>query len=195
MPEKSTDKWCLSKSHRECKDKMASNKTKKKTNYFTPINDESEGIADPRNWVVYLTDAPSLKFVKDPKSKTPRYVPNVEMVNDYWRHNGKTYHKAPIKDIKYRSIGTTSYLAEKGWLYDRSNRRVNPSDVKKHRHHVVSISGSTFDRFYGKVLQEHPDTGSDYRRPDFEGLQYELHRLATRTRARRRRSGKTSLRR
>ena len=178
---------------------MASNKSKKKTNYFTPINDESEGIADPRNWVVYLTDAPSLKFVTDPKSKTPRYVPNVEQLNDFWRLNGKTYPKAHLKNIKNGSIGTTSYLAENGWLYDRSNRRVNPSDVKKHRHHVVSIPGSTFDRFYGKVLQEHPGTGSDYKsdyiRPDFEGLQYELHRLATRTRARRRRSGKTSLRR
>ena len=178
---------------------MASNKSKKKTNYFTPINDESEGIADPRNWVVYLTDAPSLKFVKVPKSKPPRYVPNVETVNDFWRLNGKTGHKAHIKNIKNMSVGTTTYLAENGWLYDRSNRQVNPSDVKKHRHHVVSIPGPTFDRFYGKVLQEHPGPEppyrSDFRRPDFEGLQYELHRLATRTRARRRKSGKTSLRR
>lgn len=96
----------------------------------------------------------------------------------------------------------TKYLADKGYVYDRLYRPVNSDYIDKHsRFYEVSIPLSAYKRTLKQADKKTVErSGIDSKKQPFWGNYYfeetqgAMADLARKTRARRRRSGKTSLR-
>jgi hypothetical protein len=145
-----------------------------------------------RGDIIYSPDYVTRSPGRDIKGYDKKYVPLV-----------LNYPEPEARFSKDDMIEFTKYLADKGNVYDRLHRPVNSDYIDKHsRFYEVSVPMSTYKRTlkqaYNKTKErgdklrpKHPDWGTYY----FEELEVAMADLARKTRARRRRSGRTSLRR
>lgn len=112
----------------------------------------------------------------------------------------------PKKYISNRVEEITSQMSKKGRLYDLSNNPVDFADIKKYKKYSVGISSKTRADASRKgwekmrTLLDSPDNGGLQSWEEYQDLRRsfdydELVKAARHIRARRRRSGKTSLRR
>ena len=150
----------------------------------------------------YITYYPSLKLRlsdnDDLYLNHRRPIYSSYMVQDYG--------DLPKKYISPRAEEVTSRISNKGRLYDLSNNPVDIADIKKYKKYSVKIpfKASTVAIRKGskkmRALLDSPDNGGLQSWEEFQDLRNsivydELVKAARHIRARRRRSGKTSLRR
>lgn len=116
------------------------------------------------------------------------------------------YGSLPKKHISHRAEDITSQMSKKGRLYNLSNNPVDIADIKKYKKYSVGLSPKTYadaSRKGGhkmRTLLDSPDNGGLQSWEEYQDLRRsfvydELVNAARRIRARRKRSGKTSLRR
>lgn len=147
------------------------------------------------------------RTVSPPKRMYIDYTPDLQI-----KEPGKYTHYVPfvIEGYTSRKPVYNNYLGDSAhWnvVYDRRGRPLNEFDLidKPPRHYEVSVPRATYDRAYKKILKiaELRDEADRIRGISGENKPFNVREvsrevmadLARRTRARKRRSGKTSLRR
>lgn len=154
-----------------------------------------------------MTTRKSTKRTASPKRMYIDYTPDLQYKDtDRYSHYVPyvIYGETPRKPLHTEYIDQHSAV---GLVYDRNGRRLNQFDLieKLPRHYEVSVSKATYDRALKKIdkiatLREDADRirGLSWDEMPFhrrEAAHEVMADLARRTRMRKRRSGKTSLRR